>query len=170
MTNVKGSIVDTPNKLGKNSGALAVAFLLLSVTVNVILTYQLSRARSAPQSQTFPKGERASTIALVATDGSRSNYEFSEARLPTLIYWFRPSCPWCEANLPNSEALARQADGRYRFLAVSDASPAELRGYAISHHINYPIFSITPVSAAQYHFEATPASLLVSATGLTEKG
>jgi hypothetical protein len=158
------------SKLAKNSGTLAVVFLFISVMVNVILTYQLRRGRSEIQSPVFSAGERASAIALVATDGSHSTYEFGNAALPTLIYWFRPTCSWCEANLPNSEALAQQAEGRYRFLAVSDASPAELARYARSHHLGYPLFTMAPVSVARYHFRGTPASLLVSARGLTVKG
>ena len=166
MTSTTGSV----DKLGMGSGRLTICILCLSVAVNVVLTYQLSQVRSEMlESAPVSIGERVKTIALVARDGTRSTYEFEGAGLPTLVYWFRPSCIWCEANLPNVEALARQAGEKYRFLAVSDSSPAELSRYASSHQLGFPVYTMLPVSVAQSPFQATPASLLVSARGLTAK-
>jgi len=160
----------SPNRLGMDGGKLAILFLCMSVAVNVILTRQLSRARAEVQPELFPLGERATPIAFVATNGVRSTYEFGRDSVPTFIYWFRPSCSWCEANLPYVEALARQSGGRYKFLPVSDASPAELARYLKSHRLGFPLYTISPVSVAQYRFRGTPASLLISARGVITKG
>src|SRR5262249_6626125 len=95
--------------------------------------------------------------------------EYIDDKLPTLLYWFSPTCGWCKVNLPNFEALAAQAQGRYRFVPVSTASTTELTAYSSSKLIRFPLYSITPTSKRQYRLLGTPTTLLISPRGVVTK-
>ena len=90
---------------------------------------------------------------------------YSEETLPVLLYWFQPSCGWCEANLLNVKALDRQARGKYKFVAISSASPDEIAEYARRKGVTFPMYSVHPEAAKLYRLNGTPASVLISRRG-----
>jgi peroxiredoxin len=159
-----------PDFGGVDGLKLARICLFVSVCANVALTLQLVRARSLAHSKTLGIGSRAHAVALTSTTGSRLALEFPPDSLPTLFYWFSPTCGWCELNLPNLEALAAQAHGKYRLFAVSTASPADLADYAARHDLSFPLYTISAHAASQYHFFGTPTSLLVFSDGRIGRG
>jgi len=108
-------------------------------------------------------------VTLTANTGEHAAIEFGYGAVPTLFYWFSPTCGWCELNLPNFEALAAQARGRYRLVAVADASPADLANYREKHRFNFPLYTITARQIGLYHFRGTPTSVLVSSRGIVLK-
>lgn len=146
---------------------MALICLLVSVTVNVLLTVQLQRVRAAsrPRPPAVPAGVLA-PVVLTAHTGARSVLGYGGGKVPVLFYWFSPSCGWCGRNLPNFEALAAQSGGKYRFVPVSTASAGDLAAYAQAHHLDFPLYSVSPDSAAQYGFRGTPTTLLVSPQGV----
>jgi peroxiredoxin len=144
---------------------IALACLTISVGVNVLTTYQLSRVPVRSRATGPLVGQRVRPITLVSDTAERVDVRFSEGPLPTLFYWFSPTCGWCELNLPNFQALATQAKGKYRFIPVATASPGELARYAERHNITFHLYSMSDLQSQQYHFRGTPNSLLVSSNG-----
>ena len=45
--------------------------------------------------------------------------------LPTVLYYFSPTCGWCERNWDNVRALSAAAPGRYRFIGLSSTPKIE---------------------------------------------
>lgn len=148
---------------------LLLAMLSLSVALNVGLAVTLNRARTALEPPAFASGNTAPAMRLQSETGTLTTVAYGLNDLPTLLYWFRPSCSWCEANLDNFAALAAQAPGRYRFLALSSASPLELSEYARRHNITFPLFSIDETTAAQYRLTGTPTCLFIAGDGTLTK-
>jgi len=146
-----------------------LAILSLSVALNVGLAVGLSRARTALQPPAFLSGDVAPAIRLQSESGAITKITYGANELPTVLYWFRPSCSWCEANFDNFAALAAQAPGKYRFFAVAAASPLELGEYAQRHNIKFPLFSIDDTGAAQYRLAGTPTCLFISRNGTLTK-
>jgi hypothetical protein len=144
---------------------LALICLAISVSVNAVTAFQLSHVRGQPRATGAAVGEQVPRLTLVSNRAEHVEIQFSKEQLPTLFYWFSPTCGWCELNLPNFEALAAQANGRYRFLPVADASPADLAVYAEKYSLTFPLYSMSGVQSQRYHFRGTPSSLLVSANG-----
>ena len=88
-----------------------------------------------------------------------------DSNSPTILYWFSPTCAWCEKNAKNFEALAEQAGVRYRFVPVSVAPPADLAAYAKRRGITVPLYSIDRQTAKSYGFFGTPTTMRLSPTG-----
>jgi hypothetical protein len=145
---------------------ILMALIMASVAVNVGLTIQNSRLRASAEPKPFSSGDTASPLRLHRSDGSSDVLlTYGRESLPTLLYWFQPSCGWCEANLSNFKALGAQASGKYRFIAISPASPGELTEYSRGRGVNFPMYTVDVESARRYRLRGTPVSLLVSASG-----
>ena len=164
-----GSSTFVKKKLRIRIEYVLIAMLSMSVALNVGLAVTLNRARTALEPPAFASGNRAPVLRIQSETGATTTIAYEANALPTLLYWFRPSCSWCEANFDNFAALAAQAPGRYRFLAISSASPIELSEYARRHNINFPLFSIDDATAAQYRLTGTPTCLLITGNGALAK-
>lgn len=142
-----------------------LGLLVVSVGLNFVLSLQLKRARNALQPPPFLSGHRAPVLKLSSDTGKEVVLDYGKGSLPTVLYWLSPSCGWCDINFANFEALASQAPGRYRFLAISVASPGQLAKYRERHKTSVPLYTINARSAGLYRFAGTPGSLLVSGEG-----
>lgn len=144
---------------------VTLVLLVVSVAMNLILARQLNRAQAALAPTPFQTGHVAPVIRLLSERGNAVDLDYGKGTLPTLLYWLSPSCGWCEVNIANFRALAAQAPGRYRFVAMSSSSPGELAIYAQRHRIDFPIYTIRAEAARLYRLGGTPASVLISAQG-----
>lgn len=143
------------------------AYLLLatSASVNILLAVELYRARVALEPPPFAQGRTAPAITLRNSQGRTEVVNFAQGDLPVLFYWFSPECSWCEVNVSNFLALAKQAEHRYRFIPVSRSSPRELAAYSERITPGVRLYSITSESVKSYRSSGTPETLLVSARG-----
>src|ERR1700682_6052509 len=146
-----------------------LAMLSASVALNLGLAIQLNHARAALNPPSFLSGSLTPTIQLHREGGNETKLIYGQGTLPTLLCWFSPSCGWCEANFENFTALATQASDRYRFVAVSSATPLEIGEYSSRHHVNFPLYSIDEKTANEYRLSGTPATLLISPKGVLIK-
>jgi peroxiredoxin len=144
---------------------VTLVLLVVSVAMNLILARQLNQARTALAPPPFQTGHIAPVVRLLGERGNAIELDYGKGTLPTLLYWLSPSCGWCEVNIANFRALAAQAQGKYRFVAVSSAPPGELVTYAQRHRIDFPIYTIRAEAARLYRLGGTPASVLISAEG-----
>jgi hypothetical protein len=134
------------------------------VAVNAVLAVQLSRAREALRPSPFLSGDTAPVLEIRSVAGSE-RLRFNKERLPVILYWFSPTCSWCELNLANFRALAHQAPGRYRLVPVSAADPPALAEYARERDLDGPLFTISPEAARQYRLAGTPDTVLIAPDG-----
>jgi len=118
-------------------GSIPLLLLVVSVAMNVVLGHQLSLLRESASLRPFLNGSQAPDINLQGTDGENPHLAFGQGKTPVLFYWFSPSCSWCEANLANFKALSSQAQGKYRFVAVSSAPLTELKAYQERYDLTF---------------------------------
>ena len=136
--------------------------LALSISVNVLLASRLLRAQQ-PAAPKLSVGTMVHPFVgkSVAGDDVRIDYEDA---MPTVLYYFSPTCPWCERNWANVRTLTKQTHGRFRFVGISmtTVTPEFLR----DRQLDFEVASkVSPEVARQYGLGATPQTILVSAEG-----
>jgi peroxiredoxin len=95
-------------------------------------------------------------------DGLETSIRFDSTALPTVLYVFRPTCPWCRRNKDAINALARQTAGRYRILGISLSNDG-LAKFAEEHHFQFPVYSDIPPSVVDaMKLGTTPETIVVS--------
>jgi len=142
--------------------AVGTVLLVLSLTVNV---QQALRIRGL-LNQGAPEplvGMQAAPIEGWTPGGAPVTLAMGRG-LPTVLYYFSPTCTWCEANWPAIDTLARQAEGRYRVIALTTAR--DLRPFADARNLHLDIVEgISPETMAQYRFSGTPHTVVVDVEG-----
>jgi hypothetical protein len=133
-----------------------------SVLVNVL---QAQRIRSL-----LDEGRGPSLIGRLVPDLSGHSVTGDPRRLafrgglPTVVYFFSPSCPWCERNWPNVEALNKGAGKHYRLIAVSSAT--NLKKYLEQRQLTIDVIEgLSDDDVASFGFSGTPHTVVVSADG-----
>jgi len=130
-----------------------------SVGANLVLSNRLLHATKAAPS-TLAIGAVVTPFPAVSIRGDGVLVDY-ESDLPTVLYYFSPSCGWCERNWANVQALANETKGRYRFLAVS--SSAVSADFVRERHLTFEVASQVPRDViARYGFRGTPQTLVVS--------
>ncbi len=146
---------------------LLLVLLAASLTGNVILGWKLRRAGGAidppPVGQTVP--------SLLGTNfaGKTEAILLRGARRPTVLYFFRPGCRWCERNAANIQALAGSRHSCYRFVAIS-LSDEELKPYLAAHPFAFDVYSgVSAATLKQLGVRGTPQTIVVSTEGRVMK-
>src|SRR5262249_18829469 len=107
-------------------------------------------------------GSKLPPAAVTSLDGRKGELAFSG--LPTILYYFSPTCAWCEKNLTNVQALAAATTGRYRFVGVSTAP--DVSAYITRHHLTFEVYSGMSIDAVRaYHLGSTPETIVVGTDG-----
>ena len=103
--------------------SIAMIALAISVGGNVALISKLSTAQW-PSEPPRPLEPGTSVLPFRAADDNGNsvmvNYQTDR---PTVLYFFSPSCGWCERNWSNIRSLANETKGKYRFVLVSTEYP-----------------------------------------------
>lgn len=138
--------------------------LLASTAVNVLQAQRIQVLLSTTRVGATIVGRQATPIAGATTDGRNVTLVFDDHR-PTLLYYFSPTCGWCERNWANVQALQEGAQGRYRVVAVS--SERGLAEYARRHHLTLDVIEgISEDVRTAYAFYGTPHTVVVDAVGV----
>ena len=139
------------------------ALLLMSVGLN---TLQARRIRDLiePQSKSSSRvGQMAGPLAGLTLEGQKRVVRFDD-RQPTVLYFFSPTCRWCEENWDNVRTLAEASSARFRFLAV--ATESNLTEYVHRHRLNFDILvGVVPENLTMFGLGATPHTLVISSQG-----
>ncbi len=139
--------------------------LVASAGLNVALSLQLRAARAG---EAFTTGGAAPELTVSTVDGAAKKLMWSGGT-PTVIYFFSPSCGWCEHNRAGVIELESQLRGRYRFIAVS-LGVQGLAAYLAARPFSFPVFH-SPQSGTDRAFgvRGTPHTAVVSADGRIER-
>ncbi len=140
-----------------------VALLVVSVALNLVLAKRLVALRAVP-STAAPVGARMPALDVKALDGHRVHIGVDHEALPTVFYYFSPTCAWCAKNWDNVRVVAAAAPGHYRFIGIS--TTGDVADFVQSHHLNFPVYwGVSADAARVYHFGGTPQTVVVSPTG-----
>jgi hypothetical protein len=139
-----------------------IALLVLSVGVNVVLAKRL-KALQPPAATALQAGERVPALDVKTLSGTAVHLTFDEP-LSTVLYYFSPTCGWCERNWDNVRAIAAAAPGRYRFIGLS--SSAKVEQFMRDRGLSFEVFTGVSADAMRaYHLSGTPQTVVVASGG-----
>ena len=140
------------------------ALLVGSAALNVVQAH-IVKSYTQPAPLQPARGSVAPPLAVRSRDGRPVEIRF-EGR-PTVLYYFSPSCGWCEKNWPSVNALAAAVQGRYRFIGLS--ASADLTAFLKNHKVSFDLYTdVTAEAIRQYHLGGTPRTVVVSSEGRIE--
>jgi hypothetical protein len=144
---------------------LLVAMLAVSVCGNVYFAGRLSASSSQPPQPTLTAiGDTVPLVDGLRVDGTRAKVDFQDLR-PTLIYYFSPTCIWCDKNAAQVKHLIEQVGDRYKVIAVAATrvTAEEATEKGLKPEL---VISQVPVSTLKKaHLAVTPMTLLVAPGG-----
>lgn len=155
-------------------GVLLCFLLVISVTLNVILSIPLRDRSMCQQSQLgrlAPGDEVGPLIGDVLVGGHRRPYRYEiPADKETLIYFSSKRCKWSQQNLATFAELARQVQGRYQIVAV-DVTPGPIEEASHLNAIPAEVVLVNPnpTTLKTYKVTGTPLTVLVSRDGMVEQ-
>jgi hypothetical protein len=143
---------------------VGVLLLLLAVSLsgNVYLARRAFRPAPAPI-PLLAKGATVPPLPVKALDGQAATISYQD--VPTVLYVFSPTCPWCRRNIPNLKQLIRSAGQQYRFVGLSvDANG--LAAYVAEHQLPLPVYTKGEGDVAdRYKLGGVPQTIVISAGG-----
>jgi peroxiredoxin len=140
-----------------------MALLVVSVGVNVLQAKRIRTLVDPELPAPAVLGHQAPAIPALTPRGEPATIQFDGR--PTLVYYFSPSCPWCERNWANVRALAAAANGRYRVVAIT--ADTHLGAFAQTHALNFEVYGgVSAESREAYGFHGTPQTVVVSSQGI----
>ena len=143
---------------------IALPLLVLSAGVNVLQAQRIRSLMDATKAPASSVGKSIDSISGFALGGEARTLSL-RAPIPTLVYYFSPTCTWCERNWMNVAALRDGARGRFRVILVS--SSRALREYVLSHQLDLEVIEgIGDNTRTSLGLVATPQTVVVAPTGL----
>ena len=104
-------------------------------------------------------------IEAVDFSGKRALVSYGAMGQLTVIYVFRPGCPWCERNEKAINFLNTQVSKRYKLIGLS-LSDDGLTEFLKAHPVSFPVYhNLSPSAVAALHLGTTPETIVVSPTG-----
>ena len=149
--------------------ALSLLLLTISVCLNVVLAYQLRSANQkilrVSQESRVKTGDLLPDLHARKLDSSAFSHAYLDAKRPTILYVFSPTCLWCEKNWENIESLNSKIATEYDFVALS-VSEQGLDELAERRDWTFPIVKEpSTATVLAYRLGDTPQTILVSQDG-----
>ena len=145
---------------------------LASVLLLVIVCLQAKYIRDlkADVEEFASRGRVERGIAVPGLDaldlaGKRTLLDYAASRVPTIIYVFRPGCPWCEMNDKAIRSLIGKVSDRYRVVGLS-LTGTGLTGFLKAHPLHCPVYHDPSASVvASLQLGTTPETIVASPAG-----
>jgi peroxiredoxin len=152
---------------------LIVGLLVVSTLINVLQARKINRLENAIVSLKsegrLSEGSIVPRIEAKDLDGNALTLSYTEGQQPTVLYVFSPQCKWCERNLGSVKALAKIANGSYRFVTIT-LSEDNLREYIANKDFRFPVYTRLSVETLRaYKLGGTPQTLVISGDGRVQK-
>lgn len=143
---------------------LTVVLLMLSVGVNVLQARRIKAMVDANASVASSIGDRVVPLEGFSLQGAPLLKPVARD-VPTMLYYFSPTCAWCDRNWDNIKALDRGAQGRYRVILLTRAR--DVRQYLVERGLNLEVVEGVSESTVQaYKLNGTPQTLVASIEGI----
>lgn len=137
--------------------------LTLSAGVNVLQARRIRSLLDATQASPV-LGTRAPVLTGYSVLGTQVEVRL-DTGLPTFVYYFSPSCGWCERNWANIQALAFAGKDKFRVVAVT--TERNLRDYLYQRQVTVDVIEgISENTRARFGFRPTPHTVVVSGDGV----
>jgi hypothetical protein len=134
----------------------------LSAAMNLLQSERLKAACGREERPAI--GTRVPAIDVIASDATPTRIDYSRGTLPTIFYYFHPSCSWCERNWESVRTLADATRGRYRVVALTSAGD-DVRRERASGLPFQTFWGLPEAQREAYQFRGTPHTVVVSADG-----
>jgi hypothetical protein len=143
---------------------LTVVLLMLSVGVNVMQARRIKAMLDAKASVASAIGHRVVPLEGFSPDGAPLLRPVARD-VPTVLYYFSPTCSWCDRNWDNIQALDRGSQGRYKVVLVTRARG--VRQYLAEHGVNLEVVEgVSESTAEAYKLNGTPQTVVASIEGI----
>ena len=143
------------------SAHVALVVLLIAIATNVALALTLKgRLDGLSPERRSQVGQVITAIAAIDESGTTRTVSLIGDR-PTLLYFSRRGCKWCERNQRNVDALGLQASARYRILELSPRGDGPIRGKSFG----VERFEVADSVMQQFGAQGTPYMFLLSPEG-----
>jgi hypothetical protein len=123
--------------------ALTISVAVVFLQARYIRTLQIEKEQLAAQG-TIKDGVPVPDVDALDLAGNRVVVSYSAVRQPTIIYVFRPGCPWCERNSRAINSLTTQVSKRYRVIGLS-LSDDRLTDFLKAHPVSFPVYHSPPL-------------------------
>ena len=144
---------------------LLLIVLISSLSINVFLGVTRNSALDSRQNprELIAAGTKAPIFEGKTLAGEKVKLNYASDNRNTLLYVFSPTCHWCEKNQANIISIIKaRPDLRIIGVAIGpvlDAAEAARQPFV-------EILQPTPATSIAYHLNGTPATLLISSSGL----
>ena len=146
-----------------HASGLTLIVLFASVTINALQARKIQDLSEPDVSVRSRVGQMAEPVTGVTPEGLPKTVRFAGG-LPTVVYFFSPSCDWCKRNWANVSTLAHASAGRFRFVGVTEATG--LRAFAQDQGLDFELLGgISSASRRALGLVATPHTVVVSSEG-----
>jgi hypothetical protein len=141
-----------------------VALLMLSVGVNVMQARRIKAMEEARTAVTSVVGRPVVPLVGFSAEGVPVVRPVAKD-VPAVLYYFSPTCTWCNRNWDNIRALERGAQGRYRVVLVTRARGVAqyLKERGLTMDL---VEGINEATFQAYRFSGTPQTLVASIEGV----
>jgi hypothetical protein len=111
-------------------------------------------------------GTHLASLPLVDMELKPASLEWSTSGNGTIVYVFKPNCPWCKLNLESMRTLARLTAHDYRFVGLSLRSD-DLPSYVKDNNLPYPVYVAPDTESVKaLRISGTPETIVVSRSGI----
>ncbi|HUR21420.1 MAG TPA: hypothetical protein VMZ90_11465 [Vicinamibacterales bacterium] len=143
---------------------LTAALLMLSVGVNVMQARRIKTMVNAKAAAVSSVGRRVVPLEGFSPEGTPVLRDVARD-VPTVLYYFSPTCVWCDRNWDNIRALEGGAQGRYRVVLVTRAR--DVRQYLSERGLALEVVEgISDTVVEAYRFNGTPQTVVASIEGV----
>jgi hypothetical protein len=142
---------------------LLLASLVASAGINVLQARRIHLLVDPGKPVASLVGKPASPLAGFSLSGTP--IELVATGQTTVLYYFSPTCAWCERNWANIDALIAGSNGRYRVVGV--ATGRGLADFVARRRLPFDVIEgLSDNTRQHYGFSGTPHTVVVSAEGL----
>lgn len=163
---------ESSQRQGSISSYLLLLLLFCSLAGNLTQeAMRIHERRNTPRTitaSTLQVGLSLPVIPLERITGGHWNLDFKDGNKPAVVYFFSPSCSWCEKNLQGIRSLEQQAGDRYVFYGISLDSTG-LSAYMQSNPLGFKAFALSQNTPSFIIPYGTPTTIVVSTKGIIEK-
>ena len=143
---------------------LTAMLLMLSVGVNVMQAKRIKTMSDARAAAVSSVGHQVVPLEGFSSEGAPVRRSVARD-VPTVLYYFSPTCIWCDRNWDNIRALDRGAKGRYRVLLVTRVRG--VRQYLAERGLKLEVVEgVSEATVDAYKLNGTPQTLVASIEGI----
>ncbi|MGA2250698.1 TlpA family protein disulfide reductase [Terracidiphilus sp.] len=107
-------------------------------------------------------------LPVDSIEGNHIDLAFRGKPLPTVLYFFTPSCIWCRRNLSSLESLVGLTKDKYVFYGISLTNDG-LSDYLQHNRLPFQVYSVSKNTPISLQPNATPTTLVLDANGFIQK-